>query len=315
MQALSPAGDLWLIMFGLGGNPSKPYGIESYSLANPDVPSPLSFLGAPTLPWFNTEALKITGTTLFAVATSNSSLNALDISNPSAPATILGGNLALGGTPFDLALNPSGTIAIVAETTGAGLRVVDISNPSAMSILASVPNSYFGVDTTLWPLVVVTSNTAPGQIRVYDLTIPAAPTLVGSLNLSTAVRRLVVDEDTQIAYVAVNGGQVIYVVDLTTPTAPVLLATIPCSIAGDDTPLHLSTYGGRKILFAPLNSQSFNPGRIQTFDVTVPSNPTFLRGVDMGQIIYDLSPVGDRVYVSNRGGAQEIFTLPIESLI
>ncbi len=303
-----------MIMFG-GGTPTKPYGIEAYSIAVPEHPVSLSFLGAPTLGWFNTENIQITGTTLFAIATSNNSLNALDISVPAAPAVIVGGNLPLGGIPFDHALSPSGTIAVVAQVTGAGLRVVDVSVPSAMAILASVPDVYYGVDTSLWPLVVVTSTTGAGSIRVYDLTVPAAPVLVGSLALSTGVRRLVVDPTTNVAYVATTTGQRIFVVDLSTPSAPALLSTILCSVAGDDTPLHLTTSAGRTILLVPMNAQTVSPGRIQTFDVTNPAVPVFLRGLELGQVIYDLTVNGNVTYVSNRGNPQELMVIESSSIL
>ncbi len=313
---ISPAGDLWVVNFGAGGSPNKPYGIEAYSLANPRAPSRISFTGAPTFPWFNVESIVFSGTTMFAVANSNNSLNAVNVAVPAAPA-VIGAGLALGSNTFDLAISPSTPHVIVPQSAAPGLRVVDVTVPAAMVIVSTTAGSYLGADTSLWPLVVVTE-IATGQLRVYDMTIPAAPVLVGSLALSTNIRRLVVDPTTHVAYVAttaatagapLGGGQVIYVVNLAVPAAPALLATIPCAVAGDDTPLRLATFAGRRILSVPMNSQSFNPGRLQTFDVTTPAAPTFLHAVDVGQVVYDAILGAQFTYVANRGGAQELLVL------
>ena len=313
----SPAGDLWLVNFGSGGTPSKAYGIEAYSLANPNAPMRLSYTGSPTFSWFNVEQIRFRGTTLFALATSTNSIQAVNTSNPAAP-TQIGAGLVLAATPFDFDLSADQITAVVACNAG-GLRAVDVTNPAAMAAIGTVAGTFLGVDTSLWPLVVVTEN-ATGQLRIYDYTVPAAPVLVGSVPIpvtlaTTGVRRLVVDTTTNTAFVAVTGGgpvtggQTIYVVNIAVPAAPAIIATIPCAVAGDDTSLSVVSANGRRVLVVPLNSQSFSPGRIETFDVTTPSAPKFLMGLDLGQVIYDVLVLGPVSYVSNRGGAQELLVV------
>lgn len=314
---VSPAGDLWVVNFGAGGTPNKVYGIEAYSLANPLAPARLSFTGSPTFTWFSVEQIRFRATTLFALATSNNSIQAVDITNPAAP-TQIGAGLVLAATPIDFDLSANQLTAVVA-CNAAGLRAVDITNPAAMAALGTVAGTFLGVDTSLWPLVVVTE-AATGQLRIYDYTVPAAPVLVGSVVLpvtvaTTGLRRVVVDTTTNTAFVAVTGGgpttggQAVYVVNIAVPAAPVLIATIPCAVAGDDTPLSVVTASGRRVLIVPLNSQSFSPARIETFDVSTPSTPKFLMGLELAQIIYDVVVRGAVTYVGNRGGAQELLVI------
>lgn len=314
---VSPAGDLWLVNFGAGGTPNKVYGIEAYSLANPLAPARLSFTGSPTFSWFNVEQIRFRATTLFAIATSNNSIQAVNITNPAAP-TQIGAGLVLAAAPFDFDLSADQLTAVVACNPG-GLRAVDVTTPAAMAALSTVAGSFMGVDTSLWPLVVVTES-ATGQLRIYDYTVPAAPVLVGSVVLpvtvaTTGLRRVVVDTATNTAFVAVTGGgpstggQAIYVVNIAVPSAPALIATIPCAVAGDDTPISLVFANNRRVLVVPLNSQSFSPSRIETFDVTSPSAPTFLMGLELGQIVYDVLVRGAVTYAGNRGGAQELFVI------
>ena len=63
------------------------------------------------------------------------------------------------------------------------------------------------------------------------------------------------------------------------------------------------------MLVVPLNSQSFSPARIETFDVTTPSAPTFILGLELAQVVYDVMVRGSVTYVGNRGGAQELLVI------
>lgn len=312
----SPAGDLWVVNFGSGGSPSKAYGIEAYSLANPERPVRLSFTGSPTFAWFNVEQIAFFGVTLFAVANGASPrIAAVNTTNPAAPVQYPGTPLVLGaGSIFDLTLSQSGAYAAVPQAGGAGLSIVNASNPAAMAVTWSLGvGQYAAVDGSYWAGAgarLLASNIVAGVLEVWDVSaLPAPPTLVSSLPLSTNIRRIVVDTVTNTAFVATASEQRIFVVDLTNLAAPVLLGTIPVGVGGDDTPLRIVGYAGRRILVVPLNANSVNPGRIQTFDVTTPSAPTFLRALQIGQNVYDCLPDGNVGYVANRGGAQELLVI------
>lgn len=326
VQRLSPAGQLWLVCFGAGGAPNKPYRIECYSLANPAAPALVSSTGTPTFPWFNVYQLRFVGTTLFAAAGGPSAqVVAVNTTVPSAPVTI--SSIAMAGAgnfPFDLAIEPGNTWAIAA-CNALGLQAINVSNPAAMVLGSLVPGNFSSVDTTLWPYVVAT-NTTTGKLDVYDYTVPAAPVLVSSsVVLAQAIRRVVVDPTTSVAYLQTNGnptgtptggGQVIYILDCSAlPAAPALLATLPFSngSGADDLPAHLFTFAGRRILMSGCGSTT--PGRIQTFDVTAPAAPVPLFALDLAQNCFDAFPLGDHVYVSNRQGAQELITVKLGALV
>lgn len=315
--AKSPAGQLWMVSFGAGGSPSKAYGIEAYSLANPERPARLSFTGSPTFAWFSVEQIAFFGVTLFAVANGASPrIAAVNTTNPAAPVQYPGTPLVLGaGSIYDLALSQSGAYAAVPQAGGAGLSIVSVANPAAMAVTWSLgAGQYVAVDGSYWTggagARLLAANIVAGTLEVWDVaSLPAAPTLVASLPLSTNIRRIVVDTTTNTAFIATASEQRIFVVDLTNLAAPVLLGTIPVGVGGDDTPLRIVGHAGRRVLVVPLNANSVNPGRVQTFDVTTPSAPTFLRVLQIGQNVYDCLPDGGVAYVSNRGGAQELLVV------
>ena len=318
-MGVSPAGNLWMVCFGSGGSPSKPYRIEAYDITtDPARPKLLSSTGSPTFAWFNVEQLVFRGTVMFAAAHPVvSGIYAVDISNPIAPANL--GSYAGGAPSYDLALSSDGNTAALPLSSGAGgVAFVNVTNPAAMALLSTVgaPNAFVSVETSLWPIVYATDITT-GTLRIYDATVPAAPLTLGTLAIDTNIRRMVADGPNKKLYIASTTDQLIYVVDITNNAAPTLLTTIPCGIFGDDTPVHLSlsVVGGRTILLVPMGGQDVNPGSIQSFDVTVPASPKFLRNFYVGQNMSDAQAVGPYIYASNRGGAQELITFQSSMLL
>jgi hypothetical protein len=333
VQRVSPAGDLWLVCFGAGGTPSKPYRVECYSVATPGSPALISSTGTPTFTWFNVYQIRfgapLNPTVMFATAGGPGpagQIVSVNCAVPAAPVTIMGLSLGGGGAnlPFDMDIEPSGTYAVIAQV-GIGLRLVDVSVPAAMAIVSTAAGTTgcISVDASLWPFVVMGDSTL-GTLRIIDYTVPAVPVAVGSVALSTSVRRVLVDTTTNIAYVQTNGtpnglptggGQCIYVVDVSVPAAPVRIATIPFSngSGADDLPLHLMTVAGKRILMSGCGSTT--PGRIQTFDVTVPASPKPILMLDLAQNCFDATKIGDYLYVSNRQGAQELITVGAHALM
>lgn len=314
-QCLDGSGRLWVVNFGADGSPSKPYGLECYDIAtDPAHPKRLSFTGSPSFVWFTVEDIQVAGATLFAVANGPlpQTLRAVDISVPSAPTNL--GSINLDGQVYSLALSPSGTTAIVAQSAGSGLRVVDVTLPGAMAILASVAGSFIAVDTTLWPYVLA-SNITTGRLEVYDLTVLATPVLVGFLALSANIRRMVVDAARRIVYLATTTSQVIYVIGIGNVMAPVLVTTIPCSIAGDDTPIRLTSWGEKTLLVVPMNAQDFNPASLWVFDVADVSVPVLAQVFVYGNILFDCLVVGDYAYLCNRGGGQELVAVTADTVL
>ena len=318
-MGVSPAGNLWMACFGSGGSPSKPYRIEAYDITtDPARPKLLSSTGSPTFAWFNVEQLVFRGTVMFAAAHPVvSGIYAVDISNPIAPANL--GSYAGGAPSYDLALSSDGNTAALPLSSGAGgVAFVNVTNPAAMALLSTVgaPNAFVSVETSLWPIVYATDITT-GTLRIYDATVPAAPLTLGTLAIDTNIRRMVADGPNKKLYIASTTDQLIYVVDIANNAAPTLLTTIPCGIFGDDTPVHLSlsVVGGRTILLVPMGGQDVNPGSIQSFDVTVPASPKFLRNFYVGQNVSDAQTVGSYIYASNRGGAQELITIQSSMLL
>jgi hypothetical protein len=312
-----PSGRLWMVNFGSGGSPNKPYGIECYSLATPGAPARISYTGSPTFSWFNVEQIRFsTPNILVAIANGPAAgfgIHTVDITNPTAPTNITPPAGILFPTPtvgaYDMALSPNGLTAFVANQTN-GLLAYDLTVAATPTLISTSLGNFVSVDTTMFPIVAACDITL-GQIRFYDYTVLTAPVLLSSLPLSTAIRRMAVDPATKTVFVATTsattGAQIIYVVNAATIAAPTIITTFPSNVFGDDTPIRFFVNShGQKILSVPSNGQDASPGTVTFFNVTNPASPKTLDIFEGSHIPFDCILVGTYAYVADRGGAQSL---------
>jgi hypothetical protein len=344
VQRISPAGQLWLICFGTGGTPSKPYGVEVYDVTtDPSAPRRLLFWSASTpapvgpVIWYNAYVIKFVGTTMFlvnggymvgATPTVANQFRAVDTTIPTAPANVGLLTMPVAGAanaPFDFGISSDKLTACIACQGTGGLVFADITNPAAMTEFAGArvtqallpASQWAGVDTSLWPYVVA-SDYGNGVLRIYDATnvrTNVPPTLIGSLPLNTGIRRVTVDPITRIAYVQLKTTQQIAVVDLATNiAAPTVFSYIPFPGATSDELVPRIVHRAGRVLMISCTSCA-SPGRVETWDVTVPAAPTFVRYLESAQSLFDLAiGPGDYTYVSNRGGEQELVAINTNAL-
>lgn len=102
-------------------------------------------------------------------------LRILDTSDPLAPQLL--GEAALEGSPSEIALSADGATAYVA-CASAGLAVVDVSDAQAPVLLAMVETPGSATDVAALGDVVAVADW--NDLRVFDVSQPAAPELIGA---------------------------------------------------------------------------------------------------------------------------------------
>ena len=159
------------------------------------------------------------------VASTEFGISTVNVSNPSNP-------VAIGGAipPFDgEELAVSGSLG-VAPVAGVGMEVFDLSTPSAPRLVGSLSAPVIHValaGQTAYVAMVVSGNPAHVDLGVVNLTIPAAPSMIGRITLGPQVEKMRVVGS--LLYVAAGSGG-LQIVDVSSPTSPRILGA--ASISG-----------------------------------------------------------------------------------
>ena len=159
------------------------------------------------------------------VASTEFGISTVDVSNPRNP-------VAIGGAipPFDgEELAVSGSLG-VAPVSGVGMEVFDLSTPSAPRLVGSLSAPVIHValaGQTAYVAMVVSGNPAHVDLGVVNLTIPAAPSMIGRITLGPQVEKMRVVGS--LLYVAAGSGG-LQIVDVSSPTSPRILGA--ASISG-----------------------------------------------------------------------------------
>lgn len=135
-------------------------------------------------------------------------------------------------------------------------------------------------------------------LRLIDVSDPAAPVEVGSLELPRYAERVAVSGAR--AYVTSSVSldpDLLHVIDISDPTAPAELAAIELA----DDPDGLAVVGGRAYVGVGT--------ALRIFDVSTDGTPIELGAVATGDAAWDLQVLGPLVYVASGGGGLRIFDL------
>jgi hypothetical protein len=144
-------------------------------------------------------------------------MHVIDVSNPASPAVVATFEPGVG------AIEVWGDVAYVGET-GVGIHVVDVSNPLAPFEITVVPPGGSADLELVGDRLYATSGINNG-IRIFDVSTPTAPVLLGSLVLPGNVTLIEVQNG--IAFLGASSPHTLYVVDVSVPSAPVQLASLP----------------------------------------------------------------------------------------
>ncbi|HPR33668.1 MAG TPA: hypothetical protein PLK12_16320, partial [Prolixibacteraceae bacterium] len=155
---------------------------------------------------------------LYAILRDNAGFFILDASDPFNPSVL--GSCAIE-TNNDAGLACSGQYVYVAAGIG-GFNVVDVSNPLAPVVVQKVPSSYpdkIVVEGNL--LAALTTSTSPDELELFDLTDPAVPALLSSLDVRKTSNLTLHDNYVYLSCSEYTGGENgLRIVNATDPANP-----------------------------------------------------------------------------------------------
>ena len=160
-----------------------------------------------------------------AASTANGEFNIINISTPSAP--VLTGKLRINANMTGLALDGNYAYVSTAKKNGQ-LTVVKITNPARPTSAATVnlgatADSIALAGSSVY--VGTATNSTGGEFRIYDISSPTAPSLVGSYETATTVYGIGVSGGIAQLGTTTSGKQLI-TLDISTPSAPTLISDI-----------------------------------------------------------------------------------------
>jgi len=231
----------------------------------------------------------------------------IDVSNPASPT--ISGQLALGGTPADIAV--SGNYAYIASNDNAAeLTVIDISNPTSPSIAATVnlPGNTDALSVVMGkPGYVYLTRKASGEkeFYVFDISTPTSPSLIGSLDLLGDSNEMAASGN--YAYLAsTENTQEFQVIDVTTATAPSLLSSLNLD-EGDAASDGISIAIDINTVYLGRNGSSGAP-EFYVINVATPASPSITSTLDIGTHILqsiDYSSVLQFTFFANTNPASD----------
>lgn len=238
--------------------------VDISSPASPTLIATLSVTGTPS-------DVKVSGNYAYVTSDANAAeLQVVNITTPATPSLVA--SLDISGNSNASAVFVSGTRAYVTRVTGAGSEFssINISNPLSPTVLGNLAGGQSFLD------VVVSGNYAycagasnQPEVRVIDITNPAAMSIVGTLDLTgssngTSIALL----GTTLAVGRANGDLV--TVSVATPTSPTLLATLTGLTSVNDIFLGYNNY-----LFVATGLAS---QELLIYDISSPSSPVLIGG-------------------------------------
>jgi hypothetical protein len=260
-------------------------------------------------------------------------VHVFDLSVPTAPAyltgvqTFSGGSLAAAGGLAFLA-NCCGTAIVSGSASGSpafvgtfpagggqhviagdllysvdrsdDLRIIDVSAPQVAPLIGSLSLSEAGSAAIQGAIAFVSTTTFPGRLETIDISNPAAPAPLGTVNVLSRANDVALSGD--FAFVACEDA--LRVVDVSDPSTPELVAT--ASTATDNLAVALT---------GNLACVTSWPTGLMIFDVSIPTAPVLIRTVPPLKFgLYDVAAAGDYAFALESGPGLHVIDLsPPES--
>ncbi|MEX0621892.1 MAG: hypothetical protein WD187_02780 [Candidatus Woykebacteria bacterium] len=145
---------------------------------------------------------------------------------------------------------------------------------------------------------------------IYDVATPNNPTLLGSLDLGANAYAVVVSGN--YAYAATShDSREVTVIDVSTPATPTLAGTHFNAPTGADG-RGVAISGNNAYLVT--NNNTTNPGReFYSINISDPTSPTLLGGLNLGATATDIFVLGDFAYITSTTNNQELQVVNISN--
>jgi len=232
------------------------YVVNRGNLANPPVVGTIDVDAVQVL---------VSGSIAYLATTTN--IQTFDVSSVGSPQML--GSVPTASPVTDMVLH---TPYLITTQGNSGLKIYDVSSPESLVLLGSEQNPYYGgaLDVS-WPYVYVVPAVTfeGGSLRVYEISDPTNPIMIGILSSGwdwyLPARDVVVQGS--YAYVTGEGEVYLRIVDISNPADPDLVNIVPAngyahSIVVDDGLAYISRYTGRM--------------RLETYDLSDPLSPVIV---------------------------------------
>jgi hypothetical protein len=159
--------------------------------------------------------------------------------------------------------------------------------------------------------LVTANNTGHGgsdpEFYILDVSNPASPTLLGSLNLGATASAVTVSGD--YAYVAsASNNQELQIINISNPSSPSLAGSYNASGNSDGTDLFFSN----NIIYL-VTANNTSGSEFYILDVSNPASPTLLGSLNLGATASAVTVSGDYAYVASASNNQELQIINISN--
>jgi len=269
-------GNYIYLVFGFQG---RGKGLEILNVSNPSLPTQVSLRS------FQEDLWAITMANSYIYLGGNG-LHVINAADPAAP-TQIGAYSTIG--PIDH-IATAGAYAYVGSS-GTGLQVLNIANPIFPFKISSYPGGCVLADIAVSGSY---AYVADCQLRIFDISDPAGPRLVGTYDTPGQAWGVAVAYPH--VYVA-DGDKGLRIINISNPTAPT-------EVGFYDTP----GYANR---VAVIGSHAYvvDGGNLRIINISNPSAPTEVGFYDPPGFLYGVAVVGNYAYVVGEGSGLRIINI------
>ena len=203
----------------------------------------------------------------------------IDVSNPASPS--IAGSLSLADIPTNIAV--SGNYAYVSSRDNSQeLKIIDISTPvlpvQVGSFNATGSADALGVYASGSTAYLVRATSSAAEFMIINATVPAVPTLTGSLELSDSGNEVFVSGSSAF-FASAHDSQELQVINITIPSSPSLAGLYDISANSDA--LTVAGFGSTVLLG--------HTASLFLFNVSTPSSPVVLGSYGAAGTINDIA--------------------------
>lgn len=224
-------------------------------------------------------SIQLSGNFSFVVNPANNIIQAINITNPSAPSVV---SFVLTDN-YPLAMSVSNDFAYVVNFSSHTMQVINISNPASMTVVGSVGTDLNPVSISVQGNYAYVANRNGNSLQVFDISNPTIPVLVSTLALPNAPQFVKVSGNN--ACLTYQNSNVFQIINISNPAVPTIVGNTTSGFWLTDI-----TISGNYAYV--LN----NAGTLEVIDISNPASPNNVTNVATGSNPYAIYITG--IYAS-----------------